>query len=66
MKFNPKEKDLIPTAKTEITLNDLELECEELSDEEATSINGGGVFVPSGTSRFSLSEFYKLAGSWGG
>jgi hypothetical protein len=66
MKFDPKGKDLLPSTKTETTLNDQELKCEELSDEEAASINGGGVFVPSGTSRFSLNEYYKLSGFWGG
>jgi hypothetical protein len=62
MKFNLKIKDLLPTAKETKTF-----EWKELSDKEISNINGGGVWVPS-TSKpvFSLQEYYKLSGFWGG
>ncbi|MBD6615507.1 hypothetical protein FNW02_06555 [Komarekiella sp. 'clone 1'] len=68
MKFNSKEQNLPQTQKTKITLNDLGMEWEKLSDEVAATINGGrvNIILAPTTSTFTLNEYYKLAGFWGG
>ncbi len=53
--------------KTATTINELEIEWEELSDKEADNIIGGlNIISAKRNSKFSLDEFYKLAGFWGG
>jgi hypothetical protein len=68
MLFNkPEKKDLLLTKKTETATNEQEMEWKELSDEEAGAINGGlTVISAKKNSTFSLDEFYKLSGFWGG
>ncbi|WP_026734850.1 hypothetical protein [Fischerella sp. PCC 9605] len=68
MKFNLEIKDLLPTGKIKTTPNEQELvEWEDVSDEEAAAINGGiNIISASTTSTFSLEEYYKYAGYWGG
>lgn len=69
MRFNLKIQDLLSTGEIKTTPKEQDLGSEEeLSDEEATTISGGRwtVISASTSSTFSLSEYYKYAGFWGG